>query len=220
MTPKADLAVIYAGGHGTRLLEPGQTRRDKGALDIAGTPMFAHVAGRLAPQAERLAVIAPEPPDWLGALPAGTRHLADRLGEGGRPAGPAGALVIALRAGLEIGEDALVLTAPIDSPFLPPDLYESLAGALEASGAGAALVSTRGKLHPVFSLWRAALADTVVSLVEAEKIRALHQIAAACGAVEVMAWDDVTLPPPFFNVNSEDELSVAQDLARLVALRG
>ena len=32
-----------------------------------------------------------------------------------------------------------------------------------------------------------------------------------------MAWDDVKLPPPFLNINTEDDLLIAQDLADLLA---
>ena len=216
MTDRADLAVIYAGGHGTRLLRVGEARRDKGAIEIAGRPLYSHVAERLAPQGKQLAIIAPEQPDWFSQLPKGTTHIADVPGANKRPTGPAGALVEALRAGIAIAPDALVLTAPIDSPFLPEDLYVRLREALDASGAGAALVSTRGKLHPVFSLWKASLFERVQTLVEVERVRALHLIASQIGAVEVMAWDDVKLPPPFLNINTEDELMLAQDLAHLL----
>ena len=216
MTDRADLAVIYAGGHGTRLLRVGEARRDKGVIEIAGRPLYSHVAERLAPQGKQLAIIAPEQPDWFSQLPKGTAHIADAAGANKRPTGPAGALVEALRAGNTIAPDALVLTAPIDSPFLPDDLYVRLREALDASGAGAALVSTRGKLHPVFSLWKASLFERVQTLVEAERVRALHLIASQIDAVEVMAWDDVKLPPPFLNINTEDELMLAQDLAHLL----
>ncbi len=216
MTDRADLAVIYAGGHGTRLLRIGESRRDKGAIEIAGRPLFAHVAERLAPQGQQLAIIAPEQPDWFSQLPEDTMHIADVPDANKRPAGPAGALVEALRAGLAIGPEAVVLTAPIDSPFLPEDLYARLKEALDASGAGAALVTTRGKLHPVFSLWNASLFEQVQTLVEVERVRALHLIASQVGAIEVMAWDDVRLPPPFLNINTEDDLLIAQDLANLL----
>ena len=215
MKPRADLAVIFAGGRGTRLFQSEAESADKGAALIAGSPLYAYTASRLAPQAARLAVIAPTRPDWLDQLPEGTRHLSDALGDDKRPTGPAGALVLALQAGAEIADDALVLTSPIDSPFLPLDLYERLAAALHASGAGAAIVSTRGKLHPVFALWRAALAEDVRKLVEGEKMRALFKIAANVSSVEVMAWDDVTMPPPFFNINTSEELEMANDFANL-----
>ncbi|MCF6328361.1 MAG: NTP transferase domain-containing protein [Henriciella sp.] len=205
--------MIYAGGHGTRLLRIGETRRDKGSIEIAGRPLFAHVAERLAPQGRKLAVIAPEQPEWFSYLPEGTKHIADASGADNRPAGPAGALVEALRAGASITPDALVLTAPIDCPFLPEDLYLRLKEALDASDAGAALVSTHGKLQPVFSLWKASLFERVQNLVEMERIRALHLIATQVNAVEVMAWDELKRPPPFLNINTEYDLLIAQHFA-------
>ncbi len=213
MTNRADLAVIYAGGHGTRLLRTGETRRDKGRIEIAGRPLFARVAERLAPQGRKLAIIAPEQPEWFSYLPEGTTYIADAPGADSRPAGPAGALVEALRAGASIAPDALVLTAPIDCPFLPEDLYVRLKEALDASDAGAAIVSAHGKLQPVFALWKANLFGRVQNLVEMERVRALHRIAAKINAVEVIAWDEAKRPPPFLNINTEDDLLIAQDLA-------
>lgn len=215
MKDRADLAVILASGPGTRLIQRDDINQDKGALMLAGRPLHAHVSGRIAPQAERLAVITTEIPAWAGELADGVDVLSDKPADGGRSRGQAGALVVALETAFKMGEDSLVLTVPVDAPFLPDDLYIRLAGALYASGAGAAIASTRGNLQPTFGLWRAALYEDVAHVVEHERVRSLQDLAGMARAVEVMAWDDVTFPPPFFTINTEDELRVAEDLAKL-----
>lgn len=219
MKERAHLAAILAGGRDSRLVSTGAVDEDKGAIDVVGSPLYSHVVDRLIPQADALAVVAPERPDWFDALPEGARHIPDATSSDGRAAGPSGGLLAALKAAGEIGEDAVVLTTPIDSPFLPDDLYWRLGAALEASGAAAALAASRGKLLPTFGLWRASLADQVADLLEDRRNRSLHNLVKSLDAVEVMAWDDVTLPPPFFTVGTEEELVIARDLVRLAAFR-
>lgn len=215
MKDRADLGVIFTGLHNTRVIQRDESRADKGRIELAGQKVCARVADRLGPQVEHLGVVSNEVPQWMDEIPEGTAHIVDDVMIGGRSAGPAGALVAALRAALAYGEDAVVLTAPIDSPFLPDDLYVRLAGAMYASGAGAAMVSTRGKLNPFFALWRAVLCEDVAHVVEHDRVRSVEEIAGMARAVEVMAWDDVTFPPPFFAINTEDEIRIAEDLAKL-----
>ena len=69
-------------------------------------------------------------------------------------------------AGLATCKTRYLLTAPCDSPLLPPDLSERLAGELEASGAQLVYASTEeldGKIwsQPVFCLMRSDVADSL-----------------------------------------------------------
>jgi molybdopterin-guanine dinucleotide biosynthesis protein A len=69
-------------------------------------------------------------------------------------------------AGLATCKTRYLLTAPCDSPLLPPDLSERLVGELEASGAQLVYASTEeldGKIwsQPVFCLMRSDVADSL-----------------------------------------------------------
>jgi molybdopterin-guanine dinucleotide biosynthesis protein A len=197
---KADLAAIFAGGAGARM---GGV--DKGAIRLAGRPLHRIVAERLAPQANTLAVLAPQPPGWLGELP-GARWIPDAAGA----RGPAAALLGALRSlEKEQGPQALLLTAPVDAPVLPPDLFAKLDDARRKSGASAAIVRHAGGLHPVFGVWLAGCAQSVEQAMTEES--ALHRIALKVGAAECEAWTGAS-PDPFTNLNTPEDVAAAEAL--------
>ena len=202
MTGLADMAAIFAGGEGRRM-----GGADKGALVVGGRPLWRRVAERLAPQARRLAVLAPAPPAWMKELGEAT-WIADAA----ETSGPgAGLLAVLHSLEKDAGPDALLVTAPVDAPFLPGDLFERLEAARVAAGAPAAIVRHAGGLHPVFGLWRA---DCAVAVEWALKdSRALHRVAAKAGAVECQAWTD-QLPDPFANLNSPADVAAAETFLR------
>ncbi len=200
------MAAILAGGAGTRM---GGV--DKGAVLLGGRPLHAMVAERLAPQAKALAVVAASAPEWLGNIPG-----ASWIGDAPNAKGPAAGLLGALRwlqAGP--GPDALLLTAPVDAPFLPPDLFEKLDGTRRQAGAPAAIVRHADGLHPVFGVWRADCAATVERAMASE--RALHRIALRAGAVECAAWPESregASPDPFANLNLPQDVAAAETFLR------
>jgi len=202
LSGKAELAAIFAGGAGRRM---GGT--DKGAIVLGGKPLFRIVAERLAPQAEKLAVLAPGEPPWLEEIPA-ARWIRDAAGKEGPGAGLLGALQFLEK---EHGPDALLLAAPVDAPFLPVDLFEKLDAARRQADAPAAIVRHSGGLHPVFGVWRASCAGIVEQAMEQE--RALHRIALKAGAVECEAWTGA-VPDPFTNLNSPEDVAAAETFLR------
>ena len=141
--------LILAGGRGTRM-----GRVDKGLQPFRGGTLASHVLQRLAPQVASVAINANRNLGAYGAL--GVEVLPDELeGYEGPLAG--------LQTGLRHCTTDLLLTAPCDSPFLPPDLAQRLYEALNAQGADLAVASTletgddgktRTQLHPVFCLVR------------------------------------------------------------------
>lgn len=197
---KADLAAIFAGGAARRM---GGV--DKAAVMLGGEPLYRIVARRLAPQANALAVLSSNRPAWLAQLPEALWIADDPEAKG-----PAGGLIAALhRLKAEQGDDALLLTAPADAPFMPADLFERLETERSGASAPAAIVRHAGGLHPVFGLWRAACAGPVAEAARTE--RALHRIAAKAGAIACEAWAR-TAPDPFMNLNTPEDVAAAQAL--------
>jgi molybdopterin-guanine dinucleotide biosynthesis protein A len=196
----AALAAIFAGGAGRRM---GGV--DKGALVVGGQQMWRRVADRLAPQARRLAVLSSTRPPWTDG---GLTWVADAEAAEGPGAGLLGALRWLEK---EAGPDALLLTAPVDAPFLPADLFVRLERSRVAAGAPAAIVRHDGGLHPVFGLWRAGCAAAIEQALKNE--RALHRIAAKAGAVECEAWKGQS-PDPFANLNSPEDVAAAETFLR------
>lgn len=180
---------------------------DKGAVVVGGRPLYGIAAQRLSSQAKGLAVLAPQPPGWLADVDG-----ASWIPDAPRSEGPAAGLIAALRwLEREEGKNALLLTAPVDAPFLPADLFAKLDGERRRAAAPAAIVRHAGSLHPVFGLWRAACAGSVEDALKTE--RALHRIAARAGAIACEAWAGAA-PDPFTNLNRPEDVAAAETLMR------
>ena len=185
-------ALILAGGRGARM---GHV--DKGLQPFRGTSMAAHVLRRLAPQ--------------VGAVAINANQNLTAYAEFGVPVWPdettgfAGPLA-GLEAGLRHCKRAYLLTAPCDSPFLPPDLAARLFAALQEQQADVALAVTReadGRLqpHPVFCLVKTALLPILSSYL-AGGGRKMDGWYAGLNVAEVLFED----AGAFRNINTRDEL--------------
>jgi molybdopterin molybdotransferase len=139
-------------------------RVDKGLQPFRGATLAAHVLERLAPQVDSLLVNANRNQAQYQALLDATGRaaapvLADEVGSYEGP-------LAGLHAGLRHCRTALLLSAPCDTPFLPPDLARRLLQALAAQDADLAVAVTmeldedgapRRQLHPVFALLKTSL---------------------------------------------------------------
>jgi molybdopterin-guanine dinucleotide biosynthesis protein A len=183
--------VVLAGGQGRRM---GGV--DKGLVELAGTPMIAHVLARLAPQVADLLVNANQNLERYEAM--GFPVVPDAVG------GFAGPLA-GLHAGMTRATRNYVVTVPCDSPFLPEDLVARLAAALDRKGAQLAVAKTLDQPHPVFALVRRDVLPNLAAYLEGggRKIDAWY---SALAVVEV-GFDDEA--DAFRNINTADELSAA-----------
>ncbi len=192
--------VILAGGLSRRM-----GGGDKCLLPLAGRPILAHVAARLAPQVDRLALNANG--DLTRFAGFGLEVLPDSV------AGFAGPL-----AGVLAGMDwaaaqgiGTIATAAADTPFFPSDLVAELRAARARAGVPLAVAMTedpeRGHApHPTFGLWSVALREDLRAALVGGLRRVVdwtrpHGVAAATfrGARE-----------PFFNVNTPADLVRAE----------
>lgn len=193
--------------------------QDKGLQLLHGRPLVEHVAQRLRPQVSYLMVSANRHVDQYA-------RFADQVLTDATPdfLGPLAGILEGLYA---LERQALrhgaLLVAPCDSPFVPLDLAERLAQALEVTHAPIAYVCTAsldatapgtpatppssadtpaaGHAHFVFALLRAGLAgDLATQLTQGERrVRAWY---ARHMAVRVPFADERA----FYNVNSLQEL--------------
>ena len=183
--------LILAGGRGTRM---GAV--DKGLQAFRGQPMVAHVIARLAPQVDALLLNANRNLDAYAAF--GLPVLPDA-----RPdyAGP----LAGIDAGLRHCATPYLVTAPCDSPFLPPDLVARLAAGLLAQDADIAIPVTgtgdARQSQPVFALLKATLREDLERFLldDGHKMMAWFR---AHKLVEV-AFDDEAA---FLNMNTLEEL--------------
>jgi len=201
---------ILAGGRGTRM-----GRVDKGLQPLGDTTMAGHVLARLRPQVSAIAINANRNLAQYQAL-AGpdVAVVADRIGGFEGPlAGLQTALLYCADHCTAQGDTALVLTAPCDSPFLPPDLAARLHAALVANDADVALAVTMEtdpedanaapyrQRHPVFSLIRANLLPQLEAWL-ATGARRMEGWYHTLSVAEVL-FDDAAA---FRNINTLEEL--------------
>ena len=184
--------LILAGGRGSRM---GHV--DKGLQPFRGSTMAAHVLARLAPQVASVAINANQNLDTYAGF--GVPVWQDDL------AGFAGPLA-GLETGLQRCDTPYLLTAPCDSPFLPPDLAARLSKALQEQDADLAFAATqepgmRVQAHPVFCLVKTSLLPVLSSYL-AEGGRRMDGWYKDLKAVEVLFED----ADAFRNINTLDEL--------------
>ncbi|MTI03013.1 molybdenum cofactor guanylyltransferase MobA [Roseibium sp. RKSG952] len=209
---KRPLGVILAGGLATRM-----GGGDKGLLQLGGQSLLSHVINRLAPQVDGLALNANGDPARFADfdLPV----IADTI-EGF--AGPLAGVLAGLDWAAEQGADSIV-TAAADTPFFPHDLVMRLMNSAEDQKHPLVMATTprtgeealksgggkRVNRHPTFGLWPVDLRDDL-------------RAALNDGLRKVVLWTDkhdgrealFLADPfdPFFNVNTPDDLQLAQEM--------
>jgi len=183
--------LILAGGRGTRM---GSV--DKGLQSFRGAPMAMHVMMRLSPQVDRIMINANQnlgPYEGFG-VPVWPDEMPDF-------AGP----LAGLQTGMAHCETEYLVTAPCDSPFLPTDLVQRLAEALEKNDADVAIAVTgegaTRQPHPVFCLTKAALLPHLTHYLQ-EGGRKFEKWYASLKSVEVRFDDE----DAFRNINTLDDL--------------
>jgi molybdopterin-guanine dinucleotide biosynthesis protein A len=184
--------IVLAGGQGSRM---GGV--DKGLQTFRGKPMVAHVIERLAPQVDEIIINANRNVEAYGAF--GHRVLADSI------TGFAGPLA-GFERGLAHAAGELVATVPCDSPFLPTDLVARLRKAIEEASAQLAVAKTGDQAHPVFTLMRRSVHQSLREFMGSGQ-RKIDKWYASLSVVEV-AFDDEA--QAFMNINTRAELSDAE----------
>lgn len=189
--------LVLAGGRGTRM---GGV--DKGLQLLHGEPLALHVIKRVAAQTGALVISANRHADQYAGLgaPFGATVVGDTLPDFPGP-------LAGLLAGLRAAQTEFVLSAPCDTPNLPPDLARRLTEALEANAADIVTVTTRDargetSMHPVVALVRTSLADDLCTFLEAgeRKVRAWY-------ARHKTAEVDFADGRAFYNANTLQELA-------------
>ena len=183
--------LVLAGGRAERM-----GGRDKGLLALAGEPLVAHVVRGLRPQVAEVLISANRHLEDYRRL--GCRVVEDEPRE--RYQGPLAGILAALR----IVETPYLLTAPCDSPFLPPDYARRMQEALERERASAAVVVFGGGWQPVFALLPVELRDDLgVCLASGERNAGCWLRRHRPAAVEFFGGS-----LPFFqNINTPAELA-------------
>ncbi|HEY0032402.1 MAG TPA: NTP transferase domain-containing protein [Devosia sp.] len=196
-------ALIIAGGQGRRL---GGVR--KADIRIGGKRLIERVAERLEGAAHtRQVATGPVQDEWL--LPQGWAQVSD-LAE--RPGGPLAGLVAAVAALQEQGvREGILVTAAVDTPFLPQDYVTRLVEAL--GGAPVAFGAWGHSFYPPNAAWRL---ETIAHLPEKiAEVESLRMLQTMLGGKRV-AWDE-SADNPFDNINTPEDLEAMEQRARRLA---
>lgn len=197
--PAKPCGVVLAGGRSSRM----QGRRKPLAL-LNGEPMLAHVIRRLKPQVSQI-LLSCEPHD--SALAEFECLLVGDAVPGHR--GPLTGLYSALRYQQEHLLGNGLMLCPCDSPFMPASLVEQLQIAADDKAGSVAVVSYQGVLQPTFSLWQPQHFPAIETAVMDRQQGGLKQMLYALPHV-VVEWPE-SEPPPFFNINTPQQLQLAGD---------
>ena len=195
MTQDLHIAAILAGGLARRI-----GGGDKCLLPLAGRPILAHIAQRLAPQCPHLILNANGDPARFAGF--GLPVVQDGMPE--HPGPLAGLLAVLDHVAEHHAGAELVLTVPGDTPFLPLDLVERLRSVRE--GATIACAASGGRTHPTVALWPVALRENLRGALATGE-RAIGRFAARY-PVAVAEWPSG--PDPFLNVNDAADLVAAE----------
>ncbi|MEP4196673.1 MAG: molybdenum cofactor guanylyltransferase MobA [Aliishimia sp.] len=193
---KQPLGVILAGGQATRM-----GGGDKGRLMLGGQSLLTRVIERLDPQVDGVVLNANGDPLRFADL--GLPVVSDSVdGFAGPLAGVLAGLDYAAAKGFET-----VVTAAADTPFFPADLVPRLLLAAENMEHPLALSASPDGRQPTFGLWPVALRDDL-------------RTALQDGLRKVVLWTDKhqgqmaefpgSAPDPFFNVNTPEDLALAE----------
>jgi molybdopterin-guanine dinucleotide biosynthesis protein A len=207
VTARDILGVVIAGGLSRRM------GSDKLWIELAGEPLIARAARRLAEQAGRVILNVNGPDERL-----------ERLGYPIVPdleqdfQGPLAGLLTALHwARVHAPEVTHLVTAPADSPFFPFNLAERLIASVEGYTDDIAIAFCEGRPQPVFGLWPVSC------------LSALEQFLADAGSLKVMDFVrsrggrrvdfEPGEPPAFFNINTSEDYETALALMNEEAIR-
>lgn len=195
--------VILAGGKATRM-----GGGDKPLRQLGGIPILDHVLAGLTIPRDKIVINANGDADRFAGyeLPV----IADSIAEF---PGPLAGILAGLDWAAETGMMDEMISVPGDCPFLPKDLLPRLLQARHADGARFACAGSGGWTHPVIGLWPVDCREDLRQALLAGE-RKIDRFTGRFGCATA-TWP-VTTHDPFFNVNTPEELLVAEALLPLV----
>lgn len=201
------LGVIIAGGLSRRF-----GSGNKIWAELAGEPMIARAARRLAGQTGRVVLNVNTADERLERL---GYPVAPDLSKDSQ--GPlAGLLAVMHWARSHALEVTHIVTAPADSPFFPDDLTARLLAGVEDADE-IAIAACDGIPQPVFGLWPLSCFGPLKAfLTEAGSLKVMDFVRSRNGrCVDFEAGE----PPAFFNINTYEDYQTALALMNERAIR-
>ncbi len=194
------IGIILAGGRATRM-----GGADKATLDLGGKTLLGHCLARLGPQVGSMAINSNRDPAEFArfSLPVIKDSLPGHLG-------PLAGLLVGMEWAAQ-QDAASIVTVAVDTPHFPADLVDRLLA--HAGPGGVCIAASRApaglvRQHPTFGLWPVSLRhDLRHALTQGTRKLGLWADSQAAAT----AVFDAGPSDPFFNINTADDLRVAQD---------
>lgn len=194
-------ALILAGGQSSRM------GREKALVKLNGKPLIEHVVERLEPQVSDIVINTGN--SAITALYPEATSIKDL---GNRSSGPLSGIL----AGMEYFRSRDIphfLTVSVDCPFLPKNLVAYLSAATN-TGKAIAIAHSKTGDHPTIGLWPSAIAPELTEFLDRSDNFSIRRFLANQDrrAVEFEPeTHGAKSIDPFFNVNTEQDLEVAEN---------
>ncbi|BCH24636.1 molybdenum cofactor guanylyltransferase MobA [Mesorhizobium sp. L-8-3] len=203
MSTERIAGILLAGGKSSRM-----GGGDKSLRLLGRRSMLARAASRLAPQVAALALNANgDPARFAGFdLPV----IADTLP--GHP-GPLAGILAGMEWAAATPNRTHLVSVACDTPFFPADLVSRLVEAADGRPERIAVAASGGRRHPVFGLWPLALRPALRYFMEEG---ATYRVSDFVERQDFALADFPMLTlvqgmvDPFFNVNTESDLMIAE----------
>jgi molybdopterin-guanine dinucleotide biosynthesis protein A len=192
--------LVLAGGRASRLGVPS-----KALVEVGGKPLVQRVIDRLSGQVDRVMLSVQLTDAELEQT--GCEQVVDVVQ---RHRGPLVGLVSGLSRLESRGAGEWLLLSPCDAPFVPLNLAEQLGAAVREPGRPVAVARYAGVAQPVFSLWHTGILPQLREAVWDRGRGGLMQMLDELPHVAV-DWPEQN-PPPFFNINTPEQLLAARQL--------
>ncbi len=198
------LGAVLAGGLATRM-----GGADKGLLPLGEHTILDQVLNRLSPQVDAIVINANGNPERF--LEFGLPCVADSIdGFLGPLAGVLSALEYARQHDFE-----WVASVAADTPFFPIHFVSEVREKALEQRAPVVLASSfdfeksKWMRHPTFGIWHVSLEDNLRQALQ-DGIRKIVMWTDSVGGSEVQFFHESNALDPFFNVNTPEELAIAQ----------
>ena len=112
----------------------------------------------------------------------------------------------------KLGKNSLLITVPVDTPFLPGDLYKKLMLEYKKSKSQIVVAKSNGKRHPTIALWQSNLVNTLEKKIS-ENVRKIDHFSSYYSTTFV-EWNNKEIDP-FFNINDYNDLKYAESMLKI-----
>ncbi len=193
--------VILAGGKGLRLDGKG-----KFSKLLNKKSLLEHVITRMSMQTAKIAVNFR---DRKFSLDKNYPVVFDKFK---KDIGPLAGIHAALSYSLENNEAPhMVVTVPVDTPFIPLDLIKRLKIKIDSTKASVVVAYSGKRYHPTIAIWRTAIIDKLECSIK-KNIRKIDVFTSKLdNSYETWKVDKYD---PFFNINNNNDLKIAESMIK------